>query len=166
MKLKAKYGDLALGILATLAGIVILVLTKVQGLPLVKSAKMGPGFFPTVCGIAITICGIMVLLELWRSLHKEKQSGTENQELSANILDLNELKNLLLFVVLGSAVLLLSEYIGLLICLGLCVIAYLKIQGKEPWLKSILIGVCMVAFLYVVFVLFLHVPVPKGPLGF
>lgn len=50
--------------------------------------------------------------------------------------------------------------------LGLCVIAYLKIQGKDSWLKSIIIGVCMVVFLYLVFVLFLHVPVPKGPLGF
>lgn len=66
MKFKAKQGDLALGILATLAGIVILVLTRIQGLQLVKSAKMGPGFFPTICGIAIFLCGIMVLMELWR----------------------------------------------------------------------------------------------------
>ena len=58
------------------------------------------------------------------------------------------------------------DYLGLLTCLGLSVIAYLKIWGREKWIKSIVIGVCMVAFLYGVFVLFLHVPVPKGPLGF
>jgi len=166
MKFKAKQGDLALGILAALAGIVILVLTRIQGLQLVKSAKMGPGFFPTICGIAIFLCGIMVLMELWRSTLKGKQASGENDPLEQNILNINELRNLLLFVILGSAVLLLSSYIGLLTCLGLCVIAYLKVQGKESWLKSVLIGVCMVAFLYAVFVLFLHVPVPKGFLGF
>lgn len=166
MKLKAKYGDLALGILAVLAGIIILILTKVQELQLVKSAKMGPGFFPTICGIAITICGILILLELWLSTAKAKKSGAENEELSSNIFDIHELRNLLMFVVLGTFVLFLSKYLGLLLCLGLCVIAYLKVQGKEPWLKSIIIGVCMVIFLYLVFVLFLHVPVPKGPLGF
>ncbi len=166
MKFKAKQGDLALGILATLAGIVILVLTRIQGLQLVKSAKMGPGFFPTICGIAISLCGIMVLVELWKNTHKAKQTSGEDDPLEQNIFNINELRNLLLFVVLGSVVLLLSNYIGLLTCLGLCVITYLKVQGKESWLKSVLIGVCMVAFLYLVFVLFLHVPVPKGPLGF
>lgn len=165
MKFKAKQGDLALGILSTLTGIGILILTRVQGLPLVKSAKMGPGFFPTICGIAISLCGVIVLLELWRHTRNGQSSG-EEEALEENIFNLNELRNLLLFVALGCAVLLLSEHIGLLTCLGLCVIAYLKIQGKEPWLKSIIIGVCMVAFLYAVFVLFLHVPVPKGPLGF
>ena len=82
------------------------------------------------------------------------------------LLDPRELRNLLVFAILGIGVLLLSKYIGLLTSLGLCVIAYLKIQGKDSWLKSIIIGVCMVVFLYLVFVLFLHVPVPKGPLGF
>lgn len=158
MKFRARQGDLILGILAILGGIIILILTRLQELPLVKSNKMGPGFFPVICGVAIAACGVLLLIELWHS-----RNSTEEEE---NLFNRYELRNLLLFTVLGTAVLLLSEHIGLLTCLGLCVIAYLKIQGKESWLKSILIGVCMVAFLYGVFVLFLHVPVPKGPLGF
>ena len=66
MKIKAKTGDLALGIFSILGGIIILILTKVQGLQLIKSGQMGPGFFPTICGIAIAICGAMVLLEAAR----------------------------------------------------------------------------------------------------
>ena len=62
MKIKAKTGDLALGIFSILGGIIILILTKVQGLQLIKGGQMGPGFFPTICGIAIAICGAMV----WR----------------------------------------------------------------------------------------------------
>ncbi|MEM5780859.1 MAG: tripartite tricarboxylate transporter TctB family protein [Lawsonibacter sp.] len=165
MKFKAQQGDLVLGIFSILAGIVILILTKVQGLQLIKSNKMGPGFFPTVCGIAIMICGVMILVELWQRKRMEAKSGKENEELNQNIFNPEELRNLLLFVVLGTAVLLFTNYIGLLPCLGLCVIAYLKIQGRETWRKSILIGVCMVAFLYLVFVLFLHVPVPTGLFG-
>ena len=48
MKIKAKTGDLALGIFSILGGIIILILTKVQGLQLIKSGQMGPGFFPTI----------------------------------------------------------------------------------------------------------------------
>ena len=159
MKIKAKTGDLALGIFSILGGIIILILTKVQGLQLIKGGQMGPGFFPTICGIAIAICGAMVLLEAARRIARAKTAQAEKEELETNILNLTELKNLLLFM-------LLSDYLGLLTCLGLSVIAYLKIWGREKWIKSIVIGVCMVAFLYGVFVLFLHVPVPKGPLGF
>lgn len=165
MKFKAQQGDLALGIFSILGGIVILILTKVQGLQLVKSDKMGPGFFPTICGIGVTICGIMILVELRHRKRMEMKSGQKNEELDQNIFNLDELRNLLLFVVLGTAVLLFTDVIGLLPCLGLCVIAYLKIQGKETWRKSILIGACMVVFLYLVFVLFLHVPVPTGLFG-
>ena len=160
MKIKAKTGDLALGIFSILGGIIILILTKVQGLQLIKGGQMGPGFFPTICGIAIAICGAMVLLEAARRIARAKTAQAEKEELETNILNLTELKNLLLFMLLGTGVLLLSD------CLGLSVIAYLKIWGREKWIKSIVIGVCMVAFLYGVFVLFLHVPVPKGPLGF
>lgn len=166
MKLKAKTANLIMAVAAIVLGVAILILTKVQGLELVKSAKMGPGFFPMVCGIAIIVCGILMLLELNTQNRRAKTDKAEAAEMEKGVLDPRELRNLLVFAVLGIGVLLLSKYIGLLTSLGLCVIAYLKIQGKDSWLKSIIIGVCMVVFLYLVFVLFLHVPVPKGPLGF
>lgn len=166
MKLKAKTANLIMAVAAIVLGAAILILTKVQGLELVKSAKMGPGFFLMVCGIAIIVCGILMLLELNTQNRRAKTDEAETAEMEKGVLDQRELRNLLVFAVLGIGVLLISKYIGLLTSLGLCVIAYLKIQGKDSWLKSIIIGVCMVVFLYLVFVLFLHVPVPKGPLGF
>ena len=114
MKIKAKTGDLALGIFSILGGIIILILTKVQGLQLIKSGQMGPGFFPTICGIAIAICGAMVLLEAARRIARAKTAQAEKEELETNILNLTELKNLLLFMLLGTGVLLLSDYLGLL----------------------------------------------------
>ena len=131
MKIKAKTGDLALGIFSILGGIIILILTKVQGLQLIKGGQMGPGFFPTICGIAIAICGAMVLLEAARRIARAKTAQAEKEELETNILNLTELKNLLLFMLLGTGVLLLSDYLGLLTCLGLSVIAYLKNMGPR-----------------------------------
>ena len=112
MKIKAKTGDLALGIFSILGGIIILILTKVQGLQLIKGGQMGPGFFPTICGIAIAICGAMVLLEAARRIARAKTAQAEKEELETNILNLTELKNLLLFMLLGTGVLLLSENMG------------------------------------------------------
>ena len=83
MKIKAKTGDLALGIFSILGGIIILILTKVQGLQLIKGGQMGPGFFPTICGIAIAICGAMVLLEAARRIARAKTAwGTAALRLS------------------------------------------------------------------------------------
>lgn len=166
MRSKSRSCDAVLGILSMLAGIVILILTKVQNLELVKSGQMGPGFFPTICGIAILVCGLLILVELSLKVKRAKKDPDAAGELEKQLFDLKELRNLLLFFLLGSGVLLLTEYLGLLTCLGLSVLAYLKVQGRESWLKAAVISVCMVAFLYVVFVLFLRVPVPKGPLGF
>ena len=161
MKIRGKQGDVVFGILSVIFGIAILILNKVQGLELVKQERMGPGFFPTICGMAIILCGILLLIEvLW------KKKTTSDDEKEDNIVNVQELKNLLLFVILGGMVLVLSDVLGLLTCLDICVVVYLKIQGKESWVKSIIIGLGMMAFLYVVFVLFLHVPVPKGVLGF
>ena len=101
MKIKAKTGDLALGIFSILGGIIILILTKVQGLQLIKGGQMGPGFFPTICGIAIAICGAMVLLEAARRIARAKTAQAEKEELETNILNLTELKNLLLFYAAG-----------------------------------------------------------------
>ncbi len=90
----------------------------------------------------------------------------ENLELEKNLFNLHEIRNLLIFLILGIFILLLSDYIGLLTCLCLSIIVYIKIQGKDPIWKAIFIGVAATIFLYIVFVWFLHVPVPEGPLGF
>jgi|GEM_PF-1321147 len=174
MKIEARQGNIILGVASVISGALILVLSKVQNLQLIQASKMGPGFFPTLCGIAILACGIGIVSGHLRK-HKiskannpeqEEKTEKEEQEEQENIVNVNELKNLALFGVLGIMVLLLAEYIGLLTCLGIAVFAYLKIQGKESWRKSILVGVGMTVFLYLVFVLFLQVPVPTGIIEF
>ena len=166
MKLKAKTGDLILAALAVLFGIAVLVLVKVQDLALIKRNMMGPGFFPTVCGIAIIFFGLLLFVEVATQSKKAKNDGTLKEEQEKKVLDPRELKNLLFFLVLGVFVLLTAKYLGLLICLFISVVLYLILQGKEKWWKALIIGVGMTVFLYLIFVVFLKVPIPKGPLGF
>ncbi|MBQ6196704.1 MAG: tripartite tricarboxylate transporter TctB family protein [Lachnospiraceae bacterium] len=166
MKLKAKTGDLILAAMSVIVGIVILILVKVQNLALIKRNMMGPGFFPTICGAAIIFCGILLFLEIAAQSRKAKTDETVKAEQETKILNPRELKNLLLFLFLGAFVLIVSDYLGLLICLFICVVAYLIIQGKEKWWKALIIGVGMTVVLYLIFVVFLKVPLPKGPLGF
>lgn len=160
MNITTYQGNKILGILAMISGLVILGLTKYQNLQIIQSSKMGPGFFPTLCGIAIFACGIMILKEFRLNTETKEESGEGEDK--TPIFSNDELKNLKIFIVSGVGVLMLAEYIGLLLSLGLCVVAYLKIQGKESWHKSVIIGGCMTVFLYLVFVLFLNVPVPMG----
>lgn len=166
MKLKAKTGDLILAAVSVVVGIVILILVKVQDLAMIKRSMMGPGFFPTICGIAIIACGLLLFAEIAVQIKKAKTDEALKAEQETKILNPRELKNLLLFLILGVFVLMVSKYLGMLICLFLSVVAYLIIQGKEKWWKALIIGVCMTGILYLIFVVFLKVPIPKGPLGF
>lgn len=166
MKLSSKQGNMILGFVSILVGIVIFVLTKVQGLEFLKKGMPGAGMFPMLCAVAISFCGLLLILETVSNSKKAARAGKEDEDASDNLLDPLELKNMLIFLLLGTMILLLSEHIGLLTCLCISVIAYIKIQGKDSWLKAILVGIGTTIFLYAVFVWFLRVPVPKGPFGF
>lgn len=158
MKIDFLHGNIILGFVSVLVGIAILGLTKYQNLLFIQEEKMGPGFFPIICGVAIVVCGNLILLATYKKNASIKNTADEEKE----IFNKEELKNLILFSGLGIGVVILSNYIGLLPCLGLSILTYLRIQGKEPWKKAILVSLCMVIFLYSVFVAFLKVPVPKG----
>jgi len=166
MKLNSRTGDIALGAVSIAAGVVILFLTKLQGLEFLKNGMPGAGMFPTICAAAIIVCGALLLVESVRSLKKASGGEEPDPEREENIINTWELKNLLVFLLLGGMVLVLSEYIGMLTCLGLSIIIYIKVQGKDPLWKAVAVGAGAVVFLYLVFVTFLRVPLPKGPFGF
>ncbi len=166
MKLSSKHGNLALGGASIAVGIVILILTRMQGLKFLKNEMPGAGMLPILCAIAVSVCGGLLILEILGAEQRARREGAGNPELEENILNVNELRNLLIFMVLGVLILVLADYIGLLTCLCLSVVAYIKIEGKDPWWKALAIGVGVTIFLYLVFAVFLRVPLPKGPFGF
>ena len=166
MKLKAWQGDVILGLVSIVIGIVIIVLNNMQGLQLLKNGQPGPGMFPVICAVATMACGVLLLLEVRSRIRKQQQTGVENPEVEGNVINIKELRTVALFTVLGVLTLVLTEYIGLLTCLCLSMFAYIKIEGKDPLWKAAVLSIGCTVFLWLVFVLFLNIPVPEGPLGF
>ena len=166
MELKNKHGNMILGAVSIVVGIVILVLTRMQGLGFLRNGMPGPGMFPTLCAIAVVVCGGLLIMEVTTAEAKAKKKGEADAEAEENLINVGELHNLLAFLILGLMILFLSEYIGLLTCLFLSIVLYIKVQGKDSWVKAIVLGLGASVFLYLVFVTFLSVPLPKGPFGF
>lgn len=166
LKITPRQGDIGLGIAAIVVGIVIVLLTKVQALSFIQRGMPGPGMFPMICGVAISVCGGIIIFETHRKkIHKVEQSE-ETKPTEKNILKLSELKSLAIFSVSGILIIVLSKYLGIITGLALLVFGYILIVGRESWWKSGLISIGTALFLYYVFVVFLRVPLPKGPFGF
>lgn len=55
MRLKAKTANLIMAVAAIVLGAAILILTKVQGSGACQERQKGPGFFPVVCGVQLSV---------------------------------------------------------------------------------------------------------------
>lgn len=55
--------------------------------------------------------------------------------------------------------------IGMIPTIPLIMVAFLRIEGREPWRLSLIMAVCLTAFVYVVFDQIIHVPWPSSLVG-
>ncbi|WP_321798317.1 tripartite tricarboxylate transporter permease [Caballeronia sp. J97] len=55
--------------------------------------------------------------------------------------------------------------IGMLPTVPLMIVAYMRIEGRESWRLSVILAVCVTAFLYLVFDQIIHIPWPDSFLG-
>ncbi|WP_250502478.1 tripartite tricarboxylate transporter permease [Caballeronia sp. AZ7_KS35] len=55
--------------------------------------------------------------------------------------------------------------IGMLPTVPVMIVGYMRIDGREPWKLSLILAVCVTAFLYLVFDQILHIPWPDSFLG-
>ncbi|SAK88301.1 Tripartite tricarboxylate transporter TctA family protein [Caballeronia pedi] len=55
--------------------------------------------------------------------------------------------------------------IGMIPTVPLMIVAYMRIEGREPWRLSVILAVCVTAFLYLVFDQIIHIPWPDSFLG-
>jgi TctA family transporter len=58
-----------------------------------------------------------------------------------------------------------TSLIGLIPAVPLLIVAFMRIEGREPWRISLILAVCVTAFLYGVFDQVLHIPWPSSLLG-
>ncbi|WP_449406301.1 tripartite tricarboxylate transporter TctB family protein [Massilia phosphatilytica] len=58
-----------------------------------------------------------------------------------------------------------TSVIGLIPTVPLFIVAFMRIEGRESWWTSVILAICVTAFLYGIFDQVLHIPWPSSLLG-
>ena len=143
-------GDLIPGIVATLFGVIVLLLTLTGSDMAILVAKKrgsipGPGFFPCICAVLTIVFGIAL------SLRGLRQNGTVNffemtDEMRSNV-------KIAALVLLGLVCfLVLWKLTNLFIPLVFVYAVYLNILFKRNWVFTAAFSVIITAFIYLLFV--------------
>lgn len=162
MRLSLKKANNILGTIGVIGGIIIIALAYVQNLAFIKKGLPGPGFFPILCGIAIIFCSLLLFTENYFKVKK----NPDDSELKSNIINMTEIRNFSFIIGASVFVMIVTQFIGLLLSIGLSVIGLVKWMAKESWIKSILVGIGTTIVLYLIFQSFLGVSLPKSLIGF
>lgn len=124
-----------------------------------RDAVPGPGFFPLWIGVGLTALSAVNLV---RSLR--------GREVLASRFDVPTLVKTSLITGIVLMVVVLSRWLGMLVTMGLAVPAIaFTIQPRSTVRFAVTIGIMAVAFpllAYVLFAVYLRVPLVRGPFGF
>jgi putative tricarboxylic transport membrane protein len=149
----------------TLLGVVAAVIGQGYGL-LLANGQVGPGMVPTVSGALLAVLGAVLLLRAVRE-HRTSPPPPVDRE-SRDIFGRTEPERVrhlwLVFGLLLAAIFAVS-LLGFLVSFGAFVLVVSTWVERRRLLSSLAITVGAVAFIYLVFVVFLRVPLPQGLLG-
>lgn len=165
MKLSLRQGNNILGVIGVLLGIVIVILGFVQKLPFTKNGMPGPGFFPIICGIAIAVFGALLIVETKLKAKKALENEEKDSDLEENIINKTELKNFVWSIGSAIMVVILSPIIGMITSIGIAVAVMIKVLGEDSLIKAIVIGAGTALVLFLIFKVFLGVPLPNSYIG-
>ena len=116
----------------------------------------GPGFMPFLTGFSITLVAIIPFVRTFTRFASKAENPFKLEEFKP------------LFVFIGSAIVLIivTPFMGLVIPLGLMVGFTARIMGTKSWKTVIALTILTPTIAYILFVMILGVPLPKGILGF
>jgi putative tricarboxylic transport membrane protein len=139
----------------TALGVFIWVLTF--QFPVLDDGHPGPSLFPRVLGTLFIFFGSMVVLSGWRAGRAEA-AAPPAEEIQLNYF------NPILVIILIAAFIALAPKLGFIIT-GAAILIILMMKLRVSPLKSSIISVLLVCFVYLVFSKVLRVPLPHGLLG-
>lgn len=125
--------------------------------PILDDGHPGPSLFPRVLGTLFIFFGSMVILSGWRAGKAEAAAPSEEG------LQLNYF-NPFLVIILIAAFIALARKLGFIIT-GAAILTILMMKLRVSPLKSSIISVFLICFIYLVFSKVLRVPLPHGLLG-
>jgi ABC-type nickel/cobalt efflux system permease component RcnA len=153
--------DRVTSVLLLLLGGYILVQSLQLGMT--RNGITGPGFISFWVGVGILLSAAFLLAGSFKTANKDIEKD-ENAAVKINQFDKDSLIALALYIGGAGAVVLLSGIFGIMlpICAYMCVIA--KLRGVKTWGQSVFLAVAATIVIYVLFDVFLGVPLPWGML--
>ena len=122
----------------------------------------GPGFAP----VWLSAVGLCVSLMIAAHGMRAMRSGAPSEEQAAPVLEIRGLMRVALTLLGLIAMVLLAKPLGLVASILLFLLYLTLVVQRHGVATGVGASVGTVVFVYVVFVYFLDVPIPKGPLGF
>lgn len=139
------WSQLGAAVVAGLVGIGGLIGSLALGLG--ELTKPGPGLWPFVVSVVVTVLAVVLALV--------GRHGTDTEKFSqSSVLTAGAVASLIIFAAL-------LPVIGFEIPSLLLTFVWLRFLGKESWISSTVITVGTVAAFYVLFVLLLQIPLPR-----
>ncbi len=114
----------------------------------------GPGYFPFYIGLILVICSLGILFQ--STLSKGRDAGT--------FVDREQLGRVTAVFIPAVIYVLVTQFLGLYVASAIYITLFMVILGKYSWPKSVLLGVAVMAFFFVMFEVWFKVPLYKGTL--
>jgi putative tricarboxylic transport membrane protein len=145
--------DAAVAAIAFLVGVAVMIDTYHLGAGWAQGSPQS-GYFPFRIGAIICIVSAVILVQ---SLFGKSRD-------TALFVQWEQFKPVLLVLLPTLAYVLAIQLIGIYVASALFVAAFMRLMGRQGWLKIMLISIGVSAVLFWLFELQFLVPLPKGPL--
>ncbi|MBA4422560.1 MAG: hypothetical protein C0390_05575 [Syntrophus sp. (in: bacteria)] len=121
--------------------------------------RTGPasGFFPFYLGVGVIISSLIVF---YNALSRYKKEGA-----GGPLMPPGALKSILWVVIPSTAMVVLTELVGLHIAAALFLAFYMRVVGKIAWVTTILVAIIAPLSLYITFDKLFLIPLPAGLWG-
>ena len=148
--------DLFVSLLFLFVGTIVLVDSVRLGF---KWGMAGPesGFFPFYLAVGMILCALLVLLNVAAQYRKE---GADRR-----LIPKGALKPILWVLIPATAMVALTELVGLHLAAALYLAFYMRAVGKTRWVTTILVSLLVPLSLYIAFDKLFLVPLPQGLWG-
>ncbi len=125
--------------------------------PSLEGGHPGPSLFPRVLASLFIFFGAMVVLNGWKSRKVKEETSADGE------IPLNKF-NPILVIILVAAFIALANKLGFILT-GAGILSILMMKLRVSLLKSSIVSVLLVCFVYFMFSKVLRVPLPIGWLG-
>jgi len=152
-----KLGDLALGLLAGIFGLVVIF--EAAGFPDMAGMAYGPEFFPTIVGAGFCLCGFILMARDLRA--RLAQTAKPLITLEPGLKQRKTLFRAAAVLATVVAFILLAKPLGFILALALLLFLLLRCLAAG-WTISLALALTLPFALHFCFTSFLRVPLPRG----